>query len=74
MISFVNHTNETLIYLDNEGIDELVQYLEYLKKQNDAKYDLVIGNELDKLDEDIMPEGGYANVTYVGIINLDNLK
>lgn len=74
MISCVNHTNETLIYLDSEGIDELIDYLNYLKEKNERHYDLVVGNELEELPKGFMPEGGYTNVTYVSLINLFDLE
>ena len=35
------------IFLDKEGIDELVRYLEYIKKEKDRMH-LTVGNELSE--------------------------
>lgn len=74
MISFINQRNATFVYIDNEGIDELISYLNYLKRENDYHFDLVVGNELEELPEDDKPEGECTDVTYVSLINLDRLK
>lgn len=67
MINIVTTVNETLIYLDTEGINEMIHYLTYLKEKNETTYDLVVGNELDRLEEDLVPEG-YSHVAHLELI------
>ena len=57
MISVTAGGMENCIYLDNEGIDDMIHYLTYLREKNETTYDLVEGNGLDRLDEDLLPDG-----------------
>lgn len=47
MISFELNSNKTGIdvFLDKDGVDELISYLNFIKK-NDDHFHLLIGNEL----------------------------
>jgi hypothetical protein len=49
MISFeIDITNTGIeVYLDKEGIEELISYLNYIKKDNDHIH-LLVGNELNE--------------------------
>ena len=50
MISVITSGMESRVYLDNEGIDDMIHYLTYLREKNETTYDLIEGNELDRLD------------------------
>lgn len=49
MISFeIDEKNEGVeIYLDEQGVDELVRYLNYIKKEHEHMH-LISGNELNE--------------------------
>ena len=47
MISVITSGMESRVYLDNEGIDDMINYLTYLREKNETTYDLIEGNELD---------------------------
>ena len=57
MINVIADGMGSCIYLDNEGIDDMIHYLTYLREKNETTYDLVEGNGLDRLDEDLLPDG-----------------
>ena len=60
------------IYADREGLEELKSYIDYLLTHNDdAAFDLIEGNELSKLDKELIPEG-FFEVAYTKIANLDS--
>lgn len=71
MITVVGTKGACKIYLDTEGINEMIGYLNYLKNKSEISYDLVVGNELDPLEKDnIIPEG-FEEVTYLELFNFD---
>ena len=46
MINVIADGMGSCIYLDNEGIDDMIHYLTYLREKNETTYDLVEGNGL----------------------------
>ena len=41
MINVIADGMGSCIYLDNEGIDDMIHYLTYLREKNETTYDLV---------------------------------
>lgn len=70
MISVTAGGMENCIYLDNEGIDDMIHYLTYLREKNETTYDLVEGNGLDRLDEDLLPDG-FRRITHLELIYIN---
>ena len=70
MINVIADGMGRCIYLDNEGIDDMIHYLTYLREKNETTYDLVEGNGLDRLDEDLLPDG-YRHITHLELIYIN---
>ena len=70
MISVITSGMESRVYLDNEGIDDMIHYLTYLREKNETTYDLIEGNELDRLDEDLVLEG-FEHITHLELIYIN---
>lgn len=70
MINVIADGMGSCIYLDNEGIDDMIHYLTYLREKNETTYDLVEGNGLDRLDEDLLPDG-YRYITHLELIYIN---
>ncbi len=63
---------EVYIYADREGLTELLDYINYLLMPNsDESIHLTEGNELSKLDSEIISDG-YSNVLHVKITRFDD--
>ena len=70
MISVITSGMESRVYLDNEGIDDMIHYLTYLREKNETTYDLIEGNELDRLDEDLVLDG-FEHITHLELIYIN---
>ena len=70
MINVIADGMGSCIYLYNEGIDDMIHYLTYLREKNETTYDLVEGNGLDRLDEDLLPDG-YRHITHLELIYIN---
>ena len=70
MINVIADGMGSCIYLDNEGIDDMIHYLTYLREKNETTYDLVEGNGLDRLDEDLLPDG-YRHIKHLELIYIN---
>lgn len=70
MISVITSGMESRVYLDNEGIDDMIHYLTYLREKNETTYDLIVGNELDRLDEDLVLDG-FEHITHLELIYIN---
>ena len=70
MINVIADGMGSCIYLDNEGIDDMIHYLTYLREKNETTYDLVEGNGLDRLDEDLLPDG-YRHIIHLELIYIN---
>ena len=70
MINVIADGMGSCIYLDNEGINEMTHYLTDLREKNETTYDLVEGNGLDRLDEDLLPDG-YRHITHLELIYIN---
>ena len=62
------NTDSIAIFFDNKGIDEMIGYLNFIKK-NDVSFHLTGGNELDEMpfDEKMLV------IPHLKIINIDKL-
>ena len=62
MINVIADGMGSCIYLDNEGIDDMIHYLTYLREKNETTY--------DRLDEDLLPDG-YRHITHLELIYIN---
>lgn len=62
-------SSEVFIYADDAGLSELKEYIEFLIEKRESSMHLTDGNELSKLDPEILPED-FMNVVHVKILNV----
>ncbi len=55
---------------DNEGIDDMIHYLTYLREKMRQLMILIEGNELDRLDEDLVLDG-FEHITHLELIYIN---
>lgn len=69
MISFIQTSDDITLYVDNKGIDDLIQSLQWLKETNDeTHFQMVQGVQLTELGE-LKSEAVYTNE--LTVYNLD---
>ena len=67
---FKKSKDSIFLIFDNEGIDEMIDYLNFIKN-SDSSMHLTEGNELSSDDSDI--DGDMYLIPHVKIINIDKL-
>lgn len=69
MISFIQTSDDITLYVDNKGIDDLIQSLQWLRDTKDeTHFQMVQGVELSELGE-LKSEAVYTNE--ITVYNLD---